>query len=197
MRIKTALLVAAVSLATSCSSAVKTVRSPGYDANAVKRVAVSALSGPDAQTGQSIADSLVPELMEMGFTVVERNQLETVMKEQSLQFTGALDPATIREVGRLAGVDALLVGDYSAHMKTTRTGMVRARRGLMRRRVAVRGPVRIEQNQVFDSISLRLVSTATGEVLLTSVRREEFEADDLDSVIGEMTESMKKALGKR
>jgi curli biogenesis system outer membrane secretion channel CsgG len=186
----------ALAVLCSCASAVKTVKSPSLDSSAVKRVAVAALSGPYAETGQSIADSMVPDLMDMGFAVIERARLEGVLKEQSLQMTGVVDPDTLKKVGLIAGVDAVLMGDYTAHTDTTVSRRGRVRRGLFRRRVMVRGATRVSQDVVFDSLSLRLVSIQTGEVLLSSTRREQFGADELDSVLEEMSRGMKKALGR-
>jgi len=207
-----------LSLVLGCASGIKTVKSRSFDPASVKRVAVSALRGPDvarapaeqvgrlvpgareragadAALGESMADSFVPDLMEMGFTVVERSQLERVLREQSLQLTGALDPGTLKEVGRIAGVDALLVGDFSSHKETKVTRRFAARRRrFMRRPVIIRGGVQVTEDTVFDSLSLRLVGVATGEVLLSSSRREPFDASELDSVLGRMAKEMKEAV---
>ena len=201
MKLETAVVGLAILLITGCAGGVKTVKSPSFDPASVKRVAVSALNGPNQTLSTSIADSFVPDLMEMGFSVVERTQLERVLKEQSLQLTGAVDPATLKEVGRIAGVDALLVGDYSVHGERTvsreisirQRPMTRRRPGFRQRPGAV-GRIRVAEDTVFDSLSLRLVSVATGEVLLSSSRREQFEASRLDSVLEDMAKAMKKAI---
>jgi curli biogenesis system outer membrane secretion channel CsgG len=201
MKLRTMTAGLAILLMTGCAGSVKTVKSPSYDPAAVKRVAVSALNGPNQSLSTSIADSFVPDLMDMGFTVVERTQLERVLKEQSLQLTGAVDPATLKEVGRIAGVDALLVGDYSVHGEKTvsreinvrRRPMARRRPG-MRQRPGPMGRIRVAEDTIFDSLSLRLVSVTTGEVLLSASRREQFDASRLDSVLEEIAVAMKKGL---
>lgn len=187
---------ASLLLALGCAGGIKTVRSRSFDPATVKRVAVSALRGPDAEVGESVSDSLVPDLMDMGFTVVERGQLERVLKEQSLQLTGAVDPATLKEVGRIAGVDAILVGDFSSHKERTvsRRRMTARRRLIFRRPLLMRGRITVTEGAVFDSLVLRLVSVTTGEVLLSSSKRGSFDGSDLESVLDEMAKGMKKAL---
>jgi hypothetical protein len=45
--------------------------------------------------------------------VVERAQLDKLLGEQKLKQTGAIDPATAKEVGRIAGVDAIITGSVT------------------------------------------------------------------------------------
>jgi len=189
-RILLALFPAAI-LAAGCAPAVKTVKSRSFDPAAVSRIAVTALNGPNPRAGQAIADSLVPDLMEMGFTVVERAQLEKITGEQSLHLTGALDPATLQEVGRLAGVQAILMGDFAGHVEKT------AVRRIVRPRL--RRPARpilagVREDFMIDSLSLRLVSVATGEILVSSSRRASFPAGEMDSAVADIMKSMRKAL---
>ncbi|MBI4370606.1 MAG: hypothetical protein HY547_10310, partial [Elusimicrobia bacterium] len=107
------LLIFSFGFLASCSSGIKTVKSKDFDPSQPLRVAVLKLKGPDLEVAQAIPDSLVPDLMEMNFAVIERSQLEKIMREQNLQFTGMLDMNTVREIGRIAGVDALMLGDFT------------------------------------------------------------------------------------
>ena len=74
---------------------------------AIKRVAVLSFSGP---RGGLAADLLTQSLIARGADVVERQRLDSVMREQSLTASSAFDPATARQLGKLLGVDALFVG---------------------------------------------------------------------------------------
>lgn len=48
-----------------------------------------------------------------GFTVVDRIHLKTLLKEHNLSSTGLIDQNTIRQLGKIAGVDALVTGSLT------------------------------------------------------------------------------------
>jgi curli biogenesis system outer membrane secretion channel CsgG len=61
-----------------------------------------------------VADKLVTSLVGLGTCqVVERSQLEKVLREQNLGTEGRIDPSTAAKVGRILGVDALVIGNVS------------------------------------------------------------------------------------
>jgi len=47
------------------------------------------------------------------YDVIERDQLEKIMKEQRLSLSGALDEASAAEVGKLLGLDVMILGNVS------------------------------------------------------------------------------------
>lgn len=98
---------AAAALAAACTTTPEVAVNPRADFGTVKRVAVVAFAGPQ---GEAAAEMLTQSLVAHGADVVERTQLEAVLREQRLGSSGALDPATVRRVGRLLGVDALFLG---------------------------------------------------------------------------------------
>ena len=77
------------------------------DFSHIQRVAVATFSGPG---GDAAADMLAQDLLAGGADVVERQRLDAVMQEQRLAAEGALDPATVKKVGLILGVDAIFVG---------------------------------------------------------------------------------------
>ena len=69
------------------------------------------------------------------FDVVERKSLHRIFDELKLGFTGMVDPASVREAGKILGVEAILVGtvtdlgrsvDLSVRLIHTETAMVLA-----------------------------------------------------------------------
>jgi len=61
--------------------------------------------------GDGIAETIITELVNTGeFTVVERTQLQKVLDEQQLGKEGVLDPATAVRVGKILGVQLMLLG---------------------------------------------------------------------------------------
>jgi TolB-like protein len=69
--------------------------------------------------GQSLTEMLITSLInEDKFNVMERVQLEKILKEQSLSQTGVIDAETAIEVGKLSGLEAVVVGSIS-QLKTS------------------------------------------------------------------------------
>jgi curli biogenesis system outer membrane secretion channel CsgG len=93
-------------LASACATPNVAVN-PRADFSSIKRVAVLSFGGP---RGDLAADLLTQSLIARGADVIERQRLDSVMREQSLTASSAFDPATARQLGKLLGVDALFVG---------------------------------------------------------------------------------------
>lgn len=53
------------------------------------------------------------------YTVVEREQMEKILKEQSLSMSGVIDEKTAASVGAILGLDAIIVGSVSYESKTS------------------------------------------------------------------------------
>jgi TolB-like protein len=65
----------------------------------------------NALAGGVISEKLVTAVMEQGeLEVVERTLLASVLREQRLMHSGAVDAGSIKELGRILGVDALVAG---------------------------------------------------------------------------------------
>jgi curli biogenesis system outer membrane secretion channel CsgG len=65
--------------------------------------------GPAARNHIDTAFSQDPKLSAT-FSIVERDKLALVLKEQGLAATGAIDPATAAKVGRILGVKYIIMG---------------------------------------------------------------------------------------
>lgn len=62
----------------------------------------------------SVTDKLVTQLVNLRrFKVMERAALEKVLKEQKLQASGIVDEKTAVNVGKIAGADAIVIGDVN------------------------------------------------------------------------------------
>ena len=92
----------------------KTVISPTYDFDRMQRIGIMAFNSP-WQAMQGVENLFAKYFMENGFRVVERAQLESVLKEHHISVSGYLSPQTTREIGRILGVDVLLIGEVSAY----------------------------------------------------------------------------------
>jgi TolB-like protein len=64
---------------------------------------------------KGIADTLISDLGRVGrLQVVERERLDALLSELKLQQSGLVDPISATKIGRLLGVQALLMGSYTA-----------------------------------------------------------------------------------
>jgi curli biogenesis system outer membrane secretion channel CsgG len=90
------------------------------------------------------------------FSVVERDKLALVLKEQGLATSGALDPATAARVGQLLGVRYIVVGAVDSFtINNTRAGTNRL------------GGLAVSSVSAETTISMRVIDTTTGERLVS------------------------------
>lgn len=71
-----------------------------------------------AKTGKTFVKGVKTDF----YQVIERNQLEKVLKEQRLSLSGALDENSAAEVGRLLGLDIIIMGNVTYSSTDKRTG---------------------------------------------------------------------------
>src|SRR5262245_19161832 len=71
--------------------------------------------GGQENLARRVSEKLMNSLVALGTCqVVERSRLEKVLNEQNLGIDGRIDPSTAAKVGRVLGVDALVIGSVSA-----------------------------------------------------------------------------------
>lgn len=69
---------------------------------------------PKQGWGESLAEMLTTALINSGsYRIIERTQLHKVLEEQALGQSGALDSETAVAVGKIMGIDAVVVGSIS------------------------------------------------------------------------------------
>jgi curli biogenesis system outer membrane secretion channel CsgG len=70
--------------------------------------------GSDQDIGKGIADMLVTDLVRNGtYSVIERKQLDQVLREQNFQQSGRADPSSAVQLAKLLGVDAIIIGSIT------------------------------------------------------------------------------------
>lgn len=191
---------------TGCGASVKTVVRGEFDPAA--RVAVLPFSGRDEETALSLAEAFSTYLMDAGFEVVERAQLEKVLAEQKVSLSGALDEADIANVGKLAGVRAVVTGSYRVRRENVRTVTPQVKMPPAPGRPGKRpqplnpprqapGAVREETKTIFSGITVKFVDVKTGRVLLSCSSQKDYDANSVNKALSAMAASIKKELVKR
>ena len=84
-------------------------------ANGSKKVTVldfTDLQGGASELGKYIAEQLTVDLVmnKRDFAVLDRANLKSILAEHKLTATGLVDPENAKQLGKFAGVDALLIG---------------------------------------------------------------------------------------
>lgn len=127
--------------------------------------------------GSGMADKLATALFKSGrFVVIEREQLDKIMKEQALGMTGAVTQGTAANVGRLAGVELMVTGSVNEFGQ--KEGKVGAG-GLSGRLGGLRG-LGVETKTARVGCSIRLVNTSTGEIVAAEDIAEEESKKSVD-----------------
>jgi curli biogenesis system outer membrane secretion channel CsgG len=115
--------------------------------------------------GEAAADVFVTDLLDTGkFSVIEREKLEAVLREQNLGASGLVTPETAVRVGKLLGVQYILTGSVTEFAISQTGGGFRG------------VGVKVTTGKVV--LNARLVNTTTGEIELAK------EADNNKRLVG-------------
>ena len=76
---------------------------------------VAALFGTNIDVGKGVADLLVDRLVRGGaFSVIERKAIDKIMAEQNFSNSDRADASSAAKIGRLLGVQAIVIGSICA-----------------------------------------------------------------------------------
>lgn len=121
-----ALLVFTAAALCACGGAVQITRNPSASLVSVKKVAVIPFSAAPEQA--RITGEWETLLLSLGYRVVERGSIESLLKEQGLSINGIVNPSEAPKIGELLGVDGLVLGrpnPRDPYYSYTMTGMAR------------------------------------------------------------------------
>ena len=87
---------------------------------------VAGIFGQDVDIGKGICDLLVTDLVKDGtYSVMERKALDKIMAEQNFSNSERANPSSAAKIGKLLGVDAIIVGsitEFGNETKNTGAG---------------------------------------------------------------------------
>lgn len=127
---------------------------------------VQALFGSNQDVGKGISDLLVAKLVQDGkFSVIERNAIDKILGEQNFANSDRVDSSTAAKIGRILGVDAVIMGsitEFGRDDKSTTVGGgalggVTGKFGL--------GGVQKRNAKARVNVTCRMVDTSTAEIL--------------------------------
>ena len=102
--------------------------------------------------GPAASTELVTQLVRSGeFSVIERERIDAVLEEQNLGQSGRVNPATAADIGRILGVQVVLLGSVTQFSIDTR------RAGI--------GGIGASFTEAEAKLDIRAVNTATAEIM--------------------------------
>jgi curli biogenesis system outer membrane secretion channel CsgG len=130
---------------------------------------IASVFGSNADVGKGVADMLVDQLVQDGkLSVIERKALDKVLAEQNFSNSDRADPASAAKIGKLLGVDAIIIGSISQFgFDDKKTDIGGGALGGITGRFGVSG-VRRSRSSAVVGLTARLISTETGEILATA-----------------------------
>src|SRR5436305_851426 len=95
-----------------------------FDYGTVQTVS-AAVFGTNVDVGKGIVDLLVTGLVKDGsYSVIERKALDKILTEQNFSNSDRANPASAAKLGKLLGVDAIIVGSITEFgNETKKTGL--------------------------------------------------------------------------
>jgi curli biogenesis system outer membrane secretion channel CsgG len=131
------------------------------------RTAVSGMFGTDVDVGRGICDLLVKYLVTDGsYTVVERRMLDKILAEQNFSTSDRANPATAAKIGKILGLDAIIVGSitqFGNETKNTNIGGVGGAAG----RIGL-GGFGQKKSKAIVTIDARMIDVDTAEILVVA-----------------------------
>ncbi|HEU5340119.1 CsgG/HfaB family protein [Edaphobacter sp.] len=125
---------------------------------------VAAIFGSDQDVGKGIVDLLIDRLVNDGtYRVIERQALDKIMAEQNFSNSNRADPNSAAKIGKLLGVDTIIVGDITQFGRDDHNtnvggmGSTLGKYGL--------GGVGLHKSKAVVAVTARMVDVNTGEIL--------------------------------
>lgn len=125
---------------------------------------VAAIFGSDQDVGKGVVDLLIDRLVNDGaYRVIERQTLDKVLAEQNFSNSSRADANTAAKIGKLLGVDTIIVGDITQFGRDDHNtnvggmGSTLGKYGL--------GGVGLHKAKAVVAVTARMVDVNTGEIL--------------------------------
>lgn len=170
------------------------------DFSKIKRVAVLNFSGPNGEVASEI---FTITLLKHGADVVERKQLDSVIKELNLSRSDLLDSKTRKKIGKLLSVDALFTGTVLNYKPNTRYIMQNSKNSfqpvteIKGKNVYTQVLDPLNDTKILETtaeigLSVRMIDIETGSIMWSGYLN--YEGLDVPSTIQSISEFLVKSL---
>jgi hypothetical protein len=151
-----------------CKTGVDIVISRHASPDEIKKVAIFKMErGGRYNQGERISDLLTHEFLKLGFDVVERSEIERLVKEQKFSVSGFIDPKEAVAIGKLSGADTIVIGSLQLDEKN---------------------------KDILKYFMIKIISLKTGSVMITANLTKSMNINDS---VSEISTALKKSLEER
>jgi curli biogenesis system outer membrane secretion channel CsgG len=158
-----AMLLCATSLTAVAQARKKRVAIMDFD-YATVHSGIAAIFGQDIDIGKGISDLLVTNLVKDGsYSVIERKALDKIMAEQNFSNSDRANPTSAAKIGKMLGVDAIIVGSITQFGNDTKNTNVGGGGGNWGGFGL--GGVGRKKSKAIVALTARMVDIDTGEIL--------------------------------
>lgn len=124
----------------------------------------SAMFGTNVDVGKGITDLLVTDLVKDGtYSIIERAALDKILKEQNFSNSNRADPTSAAQIGKMLGVDYIVVGSITEFGNETKnTGVGGGGGGIGGFGL---GGFKHSNSKANVAVTARVINIDTGEIL--------------------------------
>jgi len=134
-----------------------------------------AVFGTNVDIGKGISDMLIDRLVNDGtYRLVERNEIDKIINEQNFSNSNRADPGTAAKIGKILGVEEVIVGDITQFGRYDQSKNVGGMLGKWGSGYGL-GGVGTHKAKAVVAVTARLVNTSTGEILASATGKGESE----------------------
>ena len=142
--------------------------------------AAAQIFGTNVDIGKGISDVLVDRLVNgTTFTVFERKALDKLMAEQNISNSDRFDPSTAARIGKLVGVEAIIIGSITQFGRDDKKTGLGGLGGAIGGKYGLGGVGKTNSKAVVQ-ITARLISVDTGEILAATQGKGESARSGMD-----------------
>jgi curli biogenesis system outer membrane secretion channel CsgG len=125
---------------------------------------VAALFGQDVDVGKGISDLLVTYLVKDGsYSVIERKAMDKILAEQNFSNSDRANPNSAAKIGKMLGVDAIIVGSVTQFGNETKNTNIGGAGGALGGFGL--GGFGHKKSKAIVALTTRIVDIDTGEIL--------------------------------
>src|SRR5882672_589781 len=125
---------------------------------------VQSIFGGTQDIGRGISDLLIDKLVKDGtFRVIERREISKIIGEQNFSNSDRADPSSAAKIGRLLGVDTVIIGDITQFGRDDKNTGVGGALGRFDKYGV--GNVGVRKAKAVVAVTARMVDVNTGEIL--------------------------------
>jgi len=131
----------------------------------------------DWDVGKGISDLIVTSLVKDGtYSVIERKRLDEVLAEQNLGSSGRADAKTAAQIGKILGVQAIIVGSVTQFGFDDKGIKIGGGGGILGGALGGLGFSK-KKSQAIVVVDARMIDTTTGEILAVATGKGESRRD--------------------